>query len=257
MTHDDAPILEFDPDRSAIIEPTMTRPPIEGFPARAVITWMRNAFDHFAGNQPVTEVSAFRLESASTPIYRHDTPDGPVVVALAPVGAATSAALVEELISSGCSAIFGVGSSGGLVADLAPGSVVVPTAAIRDEGVSYHYAPADTFAQLDASAQAVVAQTFSDAGFDVSSGITWTTDAFFRETEAKVARRQAQGANVVDMEAAALATVAAFRGVQYGAALYVADTLYGDEWDPTELVKQDLDYRYRLLLTAIQAAVQL
>lgn len=257
MADDKTPILEFDTDRTAIIEPAMAYPPIADFPKRAVITWMQNAFEYFAEEHRVTQIGSFRMESSVTPIYRFETKDGPIVLTMATVGAPASVALLEALISRGCTQIVAVGSAGGLVADLPPGSVVIPTAAIRDEGVSYHYAPAATLAPLDAALQRVVARTFEEDDFNVAGGIAWTTDAFYRETEAKVARRQAQGAVVVDMEAASLATVAAFRGVQFGQALYVADTLYGDMWDPTELVNRDVEFRYGLLLTAIRASTRL
>lgn len=90
------------------------------------------------------------------------------------------------------------------------------------------------------------------AASDVAAtdGIVWTTDAFYRETPDKVARRLAAGAIAVDMEVASLASVAAFRGVDYGAAVYMADTLHSDEWDPTELVIRNTDYRLRILTAA-------
>ena len=59
------------------------------------------------------------------------------------------------------------------------------------------------------------------------------------------------------MEAASLATIATFRNVRLGHALYLADTLHSDEWDPTELVDRDTNFRYQLLLTATQACATL
>ena len=98
---------------------------------------------------------------------------------------------------------------------------------------------------------------YKAAGNTVARGIAWTTDAFYRETAAKVAQRIAQGAIAVDMEMASLATIAAFRNVRLGHALYLADTLHNDEWDPTELVDRDTDFRYQLLLTATRACASL
>jgi uridine phosphorylase len=57
------------------------------------------------------------------------------------------------------------------------------------------------------------------------------------------------------MEAAALATVAAFRGVRLGYAVYVADTLHGDEWDATQLVTPDAAFRRRLFAAAAAACL--
>ncbi|MFT4597177.1 MAG: hypothetical protein ACI9TF_001425, partial [Paracrocinitomix sp.] len=40
-------------------------------------------------------------------------------------------------------------------------------------------------------------------------------------------------------------------------ALYLADTLHNDQWDPTELVDRDTAFRYQLLLTATRACATL
>ena len=131
---------------------------------------------------------------------------------------------------------------------------MVPDDAIRDEGVSHHYAAASRIAHPDATLQAELRAAYRAAGHEPVTGRVWTTDALFRETSAKVAARTAEGAIAVDMELSALATVAAFRGVRHGHAVYMADTLHGDEWDPTELIERDTAFRYELLLRAAQTS---
>lgn len=211
---------------------------------------MGDAFARMEAENEVVERRRFRLESVETPIYELSVDGESVLVALASVGAPASATLFEALIGLGCTDIIAIGSSGGLVAELPPGTVVIPDAAIRDEGVSYHYAEAATFAHPDPGLQQQLRAGYEAAGNQVSSGIAWTTDAFFRETSAKVEQRIGQGAIAVDMEMASLATVAAFRSVRLGHALYLADTLHSDQWDPTELVDRDTNFRYQLLMTA-------
>jgi len=60
---------------------------------------------------------------------------------------------------------------------------------------------------------------------------TWTTDAFYRETKAKIALRKECGCKCVEMEAAALFAVARFRKVEIAQILYAGDDLSGDFWD--------------------------
>jgi len=60
---------------------------------------------------------------------------------------------------------------------------------------------------------------------------TWTTDAPYRETPQKIARRRAEGCLTVEMEAAALMAVAQFRDVPFAQVLYGGDDLSGAEWD--------------------------
>ena len=74
-------------------------------------------------------------------------------------------------------------------------------------------------------------EVLTEAGVPHDRGLTWTTDAFFRETTAKVARRRDQGCITVEMEAAAMFAAATFRGVVYGQLLYAGDDVSAAEWD--------------------------
>lgn len=248
-----APILDFDPVTSAIIEPAALYPRTDDLPHRCVITWMGDAFKQFEASHDLVERRRFTLETVDNPIYEFDVDGEKILVTIANVGAPAAAALFEALIALGCTDFVAVGSSGGLVPELPPGTVVVADAAIRDEGVSYHYAEAALLAHPDAPLQSLVADAYRAAGNQVATGIAWTTDAFFRETSATVAKRVAQGAIAVDMELSALAAIAKFRNVKLGHALYLADTLHSDQWDPTELVDRDTNFRYALLMTAAHA----
>ncbi len=251
----DVPILEFDPDRSAIIEPSHWHDPVEGIASRAVITWMADVFDDFIASTEVVERHRFVAESADVPIYEATVDGERLVVVRADIGGAISAGILEVLIAIGCRTFVAVGSSGGLTDRHPPGTVVVPDAAIRDEGVSYHYlAPGRTVHQ-DPGVQGALRAALDDAGLPHVGGAVWTTDALFRETPQRVTTRIAEGAVAVDMEAASLAAVATFRAVRLGHAVYIADTLHGDEWDSTALVNPDTGFRRRLLAAAIRACL--
>jgi hypothetical protein len=76
--------------------------------------------------------------------------------------------------------------------------------ALRDEGTSYHYLPASTYAEADPELVAVAANCFARAGLAIRIGATWTTDAPFRETAETIAARRRDGILAVEMEAAAL-----------------------------------------------------
>jgi hypothetical protein len=53
----------------------------------------------------------------------------------------------------------------------------------------------------------------------------------YRETPAKIELRRLEGYVAVEMEAAAVAAVAAFRGVPLAQVLYGGDDLLGKNWD--------------------------
>ena len=111
------------------------------------------------------------------------------------------------------------------------GHVIVATAAVRDEGTSYHYLPASREVAPTDDAVAAIVATLERHEIPFVTGKTWTTDALYRETRGKVARRAAEGCLTVEMEAAAFFAVARFRGVSFGQMLYAGDDLSGDAWD--------------------------
>jgi len=250
----DAPILDYDPDRVAVIEPGSWFPRIEIAP-RAVITWMSDVYEQVMAEHRAIERHIFHAESAHHPICEITYAGEPLVVVNAGVGAPVATALFEVMIALGCTTFMACGSGGGLLADCPPGTVVVPPGSVRDEGVSYHYAPPAAVAPHDEGMQQALQTECEAAGFVVRTDMTWTTDALFRETAAKVAARVEQGCIAVEMEAAALATVARFRGVRLGHAVYVADTLHGEEWDATHLVRPDRAFRRRLFDAAARACL--
>ena len=67
------------------------------------------------------------------------------------------------------------------------------------------------------------------------NGKAWTTDAFYRETAAKVASRRRMGAICVEMECASMQAMCRFRGVEFFQFFYAGDNLDHSSWDPRSL----------------------
>jgi uridine phosphorylase len=245
----DAPLLEPNPEREAMLEPArLYRTRTDH--GRAVLCFFPEVVRRrCTGATKVVEVPS---ENGPYPVFELDG----VLVMNPPIGASMTAAALEMLIAVGVDRVIACGGAGNLEVDHAVGHVVVPTAALRDEGTSYHYlAPARTVA---ASAVAVDAITAELAGRGVphALGLTWTTDAIFRETRGRVARRRAEGCLTVEMEAAAIFAVAEYRGVVAGQILYAGDDLSSDEWDHREWHRQ-ADVRERLFDLAVAAVLRL
>lgn len=247
------PILEFDATPTAIINAADWHQRIDGAPTRGVLTWMRNAHDALVAEHGTGVIYEMPLESNTFTVHGIDWHGTPIALALTTVGAPVAAALLETMIAIGCTDFVTIGSSGGLVADNPPGAVVVAEHLIRDEGTSYHYAPAEAEVRPDPAIRDALIAAFTASEMPTALGGLWTTDAFYRETAERVARRVAAGAIAVDMEASALAAVANFRNVRLASAVYLADTLHNDRWDPTDLVEKDAAYRTRLLSIALDA----
>ena len=156
----------------------------------------------------------------------------------------------------GCELLVSV-TSAGQIADNGPTPYfVLIDRALRDEGTSYHYAPFDAEVAPHPRALAAIDDVLTEAGVPHDRGLVWTTDAFFRETPAKVARRREQGCLAVDMEASAMFACAAFRGAVYGQLLYAGDDVSAAEWDHRHWDQQS-GARDRLLDLALDAVVRL
>ena len=132
--------------------------------------------------------------------------------------------------------------------------MLVVSAAVRDEGTSFHYVPASRLLEFDDGEVRRLVDGCVEAGLPAAAGVTWTTDADFRETRGRTARRREEGCVAVEMEAASLAAVARFRAVRYGHVLYSGDDLTGDVW--AERAWTGSGRRAALLRTAIELSVR-
>ena len=226
-----APILEFDGEAEAIIEPRKVIKQLDTMPTHGVICFFYDVIAHFVELGLVQEVFAMGSEMGRHPIYVHEVQGQRVALFHPGVGAPLAAGLLEEVIALGCRNFIACGGAGVLNRELAMGNLVVPTGAVRDEGTSYHYLPPSREVAPSPAAVAAIEATLQRRNVTFTAGKTWTTDAIYRETRARMALRRAEGCVTVEMEAAALFAVAQFRGVQLGQILYCGDNLDGDEWD--------------------------
>jgi len=230
MVADDAPILEFDPSPTAVIEPNETIDPID-IPSRVVLCFFQDVIGKVVADHDARVVDHVVSEIGRNPIYELTFEGRRLALVHPGVGAPLAAGFLEELIARGCRTFVACGGAGVLVPDVTLGHVVVPTAAIRDEGTSYHYLPPGREVSPTQPAIDAIVQTLERHHVPHVTGKTWTTDGLYRETRGKVERRVAEGCLTVEMEAAAFFAVAAFRGVSFGQLLYAGDDLSGDSWD--------------------------
>jgi uridine phosphorylase len=226
----DAPILEFDPAPTAVIEPSEHIEPND-IPSHAVLCFFQDVIEKVVAEHDGREIDHVVSEIGHNPIYELDIGGRRLAVVHPGVGAPLAAAFLEELIARGCRTFIACGGAGVLVPDVALGHVIVPVAAIRDEGTSYHYlAPAREVEPTRQAVEAIVS-TLERHHVPHVTGKTWTTDGLYRETRGKLERRVMEGCLTVEMEAAAFFAVAVFRGVSFGQLLYAGDDLSGDAWD--------------------------
>ncbi|GHG05811.1 nucleoside phosphorylase [Streptomyces filamentosus] len=141
------------------------------------------------------------------------------------LGAPAAALVLEQLIALGIRRVVTVGTAASLHASLAPGSLVVCTRALRDDGLSHHYLPPAPYAEPSPELTRHLTGALAARGADTRQGSGWTTSAIYRETAPEVARYGALGALTADMEAAGVFAVAEHRGIDAAAVLAIADSL--------------------------------
>jgi uridine phosphorylase len=224
------PILEFDEDRTAIIEPHALLPR-ERLPIRAVACFFQDVIERVCQRSGAKELYRLRAEHGSQPIYELEHLGEPIAIFHPGVGAPLAAGWLEEVIAMGVSKVIACGGAGSLEPELTLGHVIVPSGAVRDEGTSYHYLPPSRDIEFDADIVKCLEDVLREHKVLYVVGKTWTTDAIYRETRARAARRREEGCIAVEMEAASLLAVAKFRKVQLGYLLYAGDSLAGEEWD--------------------------
>lgn len=247
------PILEYDHAAHAVINPKRDGPVL---PPVCILTFFGEVMPPYILECEGEIVHTYRSEMRDFPVFtfRH----GGVTLGLvqAVVGAGSIAMMADFLIGHGAKTLLSCGSCG-VLRNIAEGSVILPTCALRDEGASYHYLPPAREIALDEDVLMVVKQTLLDLGVPFIECKTWTTDGFYRETPDMVAHRKKEGCAVVEMECATIAAVARFRGARFGQLLYSGDTLHDPLNYDDRLWKDNHSAREALFSLAVSAAIRL
>lgn len=256
MEQRDFPILEFDRSSDALIEPARILKPVDGMPDRCVVCFFSEVFEKLRKDNRLTVIKHLRSEIGRHPVYRFEL-NGVALAAFHPgVGAPLGAAMLDEVIALGSRKFIAAGGAGVLRGDIVMGHLVIPTSAVRDEGTSYHYLEPSREVSAAPSAVAAIEHALARRDVPYTIGKTWTTDAIYRETPARIAARKAEGCLTVEMEASAFFAVAQFRGATFGQLLYGADDVSGEQWDNRGWLKA-ATVREQLFWLAAESALEL
>jgi uridine phosphorylase len=133
------------------------------------------------------------------------------------IGSPSAAIAVEELAAVGVETFVRVGTTGALQSDIAIGDMVVATAAAKDEGTTERYESKSVPAVADHETLSALVGAAEDDPGTVHIGPVATDDAFYAETDEYVRDWEAAGLLAVEMEAAAIFTLARRKGLRAGA----------------------------------------
>jgi 5'-methylthioadenosine phosphorylase/purine-nucleoside phosphorylase len=168
------------------------------------------------------------------------TYDGkPVSVQGTGMGCPGATIVFEELIQLGCKKLIRVGTCGGLQPSHALGELIVAISAVPADSTAMHLVnnePHCPTASWHLVHEAVHIAKHSD--MEIHVGPIVSSDLFYNPNEGQYERWSSRGVLAVEMEAAALFTVAALRGVEAGCLLTVSDIVVEGEF--TRITDEEL-----------------
>ena len=226
----------YDESKTAALNPENVYKPITGFPQIVLVTFRQAIIDIALEQFNCKDISPAQ-SSGSLKVYQFSYRGKSMAIYRTAMGAAMTAALMEEVIAMGGRKFVFFGSCGTLERSIPAGHIIVPEAAYRDEGTSYHYRPVSAGDYIQVETADKLEGIISEIQTPMIRTKVWTTDGLYRETRKNMKKRRSEGCRVVDMECAAIMAVAAFRGIQAYQFLYTEDNLDHIEWEPRTLGK--------------------
>jgi len=177
------------------------------------------------------------------------------------IGCPSATIAVEELANVGVETFVRVGTTGALQSDIEIGDMVVATGAAKDEGTTKRYENVEYPAVADYETLSALVDGAEENDEDVHVGPIATDDAFYAETDEYVADWEDAGLLAVEMEAAAVFTLARRKGLRAGAICTVDGNLVEGtqkgETDDEELPEKAKNNVERAIEISLDAATRL
>jgi len=167
------------------------------------------------------------------------------------MGSPNAATIMDLLSAISPKAVLFLGKCGGLKKRIYIGDFILPIGAIRGDGTSNDYFPAEVPAMPSFSLQKVISATVRDFSTDYWTGTVYTTNRRVWEFDENFkSYLQLTRAYAIDMETATLFTVGFHNQIPVGALLLVSDspmipegvkTLEKDEINSTQFDKKHIE----------------
>lgn len=154
-------------------------------------------------------------------------------------------AMVTDILgTTSAKTIIGIGYCGALQPHISCGDLIIVTGAVRDEGTTSHYVPLGYPAVANSILVNRLIESATKLKLNYHPGIVWTTDAILCEDDVLVNFWNKIGLVGVDMETAALLTIASIKGIAAGVVLVASDNPLLKR--QTDLSRLKVGYRHAL-----------
>ncbi len=241
------PILEFDDEKIAKLNPMSFAD--QAFDTdKLIITFFPEVIDKLVSEG---RISLERTIGGENPILIYRFSDDDILITLGQVGCPACAGNLDLFNAMGITKVMFCGGGGVLDKNIEVGQILVVEGAIRDEGFSYHYIEPSRYIYTDPEITDKIAEYLGNKSISYIRGLTWTTDAIFRETRDRIAQRKEEGAKIVEMEQAGCIAVSKFRGIKYGALIYGGDDVSQDQWSKRSWISRK-GIRYDLAILCMK-----
>lgn len=250
------PILEYDANKLSITKVKTDIYPKRTQIKRCLITYFQDVVVKMETSYKIFEAFKLRIEGKRPEVYQLDTPSESIYVLLCPLGAPQAARMLEILSAMGVQKFVVCGGAGTLDDSITGEKILLATAAVRDEGTSYHYLPPAREVAINENVRQKVVACLQAENQDYLEIKTWTTDASFRETPDKVEMRRQEGCATVEMECAAYYAVSQFKGLDCAVLLYAGDVVHKEGWDYRNWHSRN-DMREHLFDLAVKCVLKL
>lgn len=249
------PLLDPLEDSEAMIEPSKIMKP-RNVPRVGVLCFFNDILKELERSNKIKKIEKLGSEIGINPVYEAQFNGVKVSLMHPGVGAPLAAGFLEEFIAIGVDSVIACGGAGVLDSSIQPGTVILPTSAIRDEGTSFHYLPPSREVSCDQKTLDILISVLEKHKIPFQKGKTWTTDAIYRETPKRIEKRKKEGCIAVEMECAAFYAVAKYRKIKFSQILYGGDDVGSEVWDFRDWSNLK-SVREKLLWVSIEAATKL
>ena len=185
------------------------------------------------------------------------------------IGGPSSAIAMEELFAVGADTFIRVGTSGGISLKVREGDVVIATAAVRQDGTSREYAPAEYPAAANFEVTQALVWAAEEMGCRFHTGVVQSKDSFYgqhaldrmpieSELRAKWEAWKRLGVLCSEMESSTQFVVADSLGARAGAIFHV---VWNQErkaagLDNVSVQNEDTDLAIRTAIEAIKILIE-
>ncbi len=177
------------------------------------------------------------------------------------IGGPSAAIALQELVRCGADTFIRVGTCGGIQPDVKSGDLVIATGAVRMEGTSKEYAPAEFPAVADFGIVHALERSAKELGFPMHTGIVQCKDSFYGQHEPELMPVSCEltqkweawkrlGCLASEMESAALFVVSSYLRVRCGSVFL---TVANQEREKLGLENPVVHDTERAVTTAVEA----